>query len=362
MGLTTGIPTITTPDTVTRLALAFRTGVEQRERERVRAAALLHELGSAIKSHALHPPQITPRVTLMHPFEGVYLLFGDNVTGDAFSESIGCYMACGPELTKSSKASGRKGGSSAHQPASPGFLFIVNKLKISEPDRDIYLHHIPPSSPEKYVGEIPSKVMRYRNNEVTEVTDYYWYREPSMTPQGQLLRLDQDGNYLRDQNGQYFPAPEYKTFGVAACNPLLPIMVVDKDPLVFPPKSWDLLRIFHPKKALTGLSQVATIDSSMGSGGGPVLYVAGRSPSWMPGLVPKTYKSLPGNQRASRGLGGELPIILGLMALSAEHDESNSSTNDMFLGHNPVWRDGVWTGRDAPKGRKYSSSRQLIAS
>ncbi|KAF4446228.1 hypothetical protein F53441_10113 [Fusarium austroafricanum] len=200
--------------------------------------------------------------------------------------------------------------------------------------------------------------MRYRNGEVSEATGYYWDRDTSTQPEGQLLRLDSRGNYLVDEYGRYFTAPEYKTFGVAACNPLLPIMVVDHDPLVTR-GNWELLRVFHPP-TVPGLSQVATESSNMGQGGGPLLYVAGRSPSWIPGLLPTTYKSPPrhGISRSS-GLGGELPIILGLMALSASPDQnemSNSSIDNVFLGHNRIFKHGAWTSSDAPKGHPLSAS------
>ncbi|KAJ4251928.1 hypothetical protein NW762_011228 [Fusarium torreyae] len=263
-------------------------------------------------------------------------------------------------FSKSSKSSkhtpgGRKGSSS--QPISPGFLFIVNKLIIREPERDIYLHHIPPRLPQQYHGEVPSKVMRYRNGEVSEATDYHWYREIEMlpAPQGQLLRLDDYGNYLRDQTGQCYPAQEYKTFGVAACNPLLPIMVIDQDPLVSQTAGWELLRIFHPPN-LSGLSQVVTNDSPMGVGGAPVLHAAGRSPSWMPSLLPETYRMPRRSAPRSEGLGGELPIVLGLMALSAPHDLNNASVDRVFLGHDRAWRHGVWNNRDAPKGHPPTAS------
>ncbi|KAF4970856.1 hypothetical protein FSARC_2222 [Fusarium sarcochroum] len=264
-------------------------------------------------------------------------------------------------MFKSSKPSkhtsgGRKGSSS--QPTGPGFLFIVNKLIIREPERDIYHHYIPPLSPEKYHGEVPSKVMRYRNGEVSEATDFYWLREIDMlpAPQGQLLRLDGYGNYLVDQAGQsYPPAQEYKTFGVAACNPLLPIMVIDQDPLVSRTSGWELLRIFHPPN-LPGLSQVVTIHSPMGIGGAPVLHAAGRSPSWMPSLLPETYRMPRRSAPRSSGLGGELPIILGLMALSAPHDTNNTSINGVFLGHERTWRRGVWNSTDAPRGHPPTAS------
>ncbi|KAG8667906.1 hypothetical protein FPOAC2_13108 [Fusarium poae] len=262
-------------------------------------------------------------------------------------------------MSKSSKStkhsSGRKGSSSSQQqPAVPGFLFITNQLIINNPERDSYMHHIPPRSPSQYGGEVPSRVMRYCNGDVTEAPDFYWHRDPSSVPQGQLLRYDGQGGYVLDHTHMLYAVEEYKTFGVAACNPKLPVMVVDHDPLVST-GHWELLRIFHPTSR-PGLSQVATINSRMGIGGGPVLYVAGSGPSWMPGLVPRTYRSPRSSVPRSAGLGGELPIILGLMALSAARDPSNTSVHNVFLGHNRIWKHGQWLSTDAPRGHPSTAS------
>ncbi|KAJ4015330.1 hypothetical protein NW752_006788 [Fusarium irregulare] len=254
--------------------------------------------------------------------------------------------------TKPSKHSTtRKGSSSSANPQpAPTFLFVANRLVINAPERDHYYHHIPPSSPDNYGGEFPSPVMRYRDGDVTDAPDFYWHRDSNAPSDGQLLRLDAQGQYVRDNQGYYYQAREYKTFGVAACNPLLPIMVTEHDPLVTS-VSWDLLRIFHPRNH-PGMSQVATINSPMGQGGGPVLYAAGRSPSWIPGLVPRTYGTLVSNA-PSTGLGGELPIILGLMALTAPRD---SSIRDVFAGHNRIWRHGRWTSDGVPRGHPPTAS------
>ncbi|KAM5378201.1 hypothetical protein ACJA88_005935 [Fusarium oxysporum] len=258
---------------------------------------------------------------------------------------------------KTSKHSSSRKGSSSSQPT-PGFLFIANKLVIHNPGRDDYLHLIPPSSPNYYRGEVPSKVMRYKNGEVSEAADWRWYRDASTLPasEGQLLRVDARGNCITDQYGQVYPAEEYKTFGVAACNPLLPIMVTEHDPLVTI-SNWELLRVFHPP-SIPGLSQLSTITSTMGPGPGPLLHVVGRNPAWIPGLLPLTYKAPRRDAPHSAGLGGELPIVLGLMALNASPGSvmSNHSIDSVFLGHNRLWRHGAWTSPDAPRGHPPTAS------
>ncbi|KAH6969388.1 hypothetical protein DER45DRAFT_49468 [Fusarium avenaceum] len=254
--------------------------------------------------------------------------------------------------SKSTKHSSGRRGSSSSQP-NTSFLFMVNKLLINRPDTDLYHHHVPPRFPSQYDGEVPSKVMRYYNGEVTEAADFYWYRDAENS--GRLAKLDSQRNCMMDQFGQYRYAVEYKSFGVAACNPLLPIMVVAQDPLTSETAYWELLRIFHPP-TIPGLSQAVTINSNMGEGGGPVPYIAGRSPSWMPSLLPSTYRSPNRNPPRSLGLGGELPIVLGLMALYAPQDTNNTSIDNVFLGHNRVWRHGVWNSNEPPRGHPPTAS------
>ncbi|KAM0421536.1 hypothetical protein ACHAPT_010710 [Fusarium lateritium] len=195
--------------------------------------------------------------------------------------------------------------------------------------------------------------MRYSNGEVSEAGGYYWYR-PEPQGVGGLMQLDHNGNCIVADTGSYLYAEEYKTFSVAACNPLLPIMVTDQDPLVSPTGAWELLRIFHPRGNLAGLSQVVTLESRMGDGGAPVRYVAGRSPSWMPNLLPRTYRSPNSRAPGSAGLGGELPIILGLMALAAERNPSTNDPVDQLFLRQHAWRRYEWkNGNDPPKGCEY---------
>ncbi|KAF4974113.1 hypothetical protein FZEAL_8951 [Fusarium zealandicum] len=259
-------------------------------------------------------------------------------------------------MSRSSKSSHKhsssraKGASSANQHHRMSFLFIVNKLQIREPERDVYGQYIPPTNPHMYEAEVPSKVMRYCNGgDISDTLGYLWYRDPGTVPNGQLWRSNAAGEWIIDEStGYYVAALEYKTFAVAACNPLLPIMVVKGDPLINPTGGWELLRIFHPRQALAGLSQVVTLEShGMGPGGGPVRYVAGRGPSWMPGLLPRTYRSPMTSAPMSCGLGGELPIILGLMALSADKDENNAFACDEIRRK---WQRGLWTSSESAKG------------
>lgn len=193
--------------------------------------------------------------------------------------------------------------------------------------------------------------MRYLDGEVSEAVGYHWYRDSS-DAKGYLFRLDTSGNYILDPStDSYMAAQEYKTFAVFACNPLLPIMVTDMDPLVYE-SHWDLLRIFHSRGIQSGLSQVVTLQSPMADGQGPVRYVAGKSPSWVPGLIPETYRNPSSHAPASLGLGGELPVILGLMALNERPlSRGQNEANEVFL-EKQQWRNGRWRGNKVPRGRK----------
>ncbi|KAI8652701.1 hypothetical protein NCS57_01334900 [Fusarium keratoplasticum] len=191
--------------------------------------------------------------------------------------------------------------------------------------------------------------MRYLNGEVSEAVGYYWHRNSSDAT-GYLFHLDTSGNYILDPStGSYVAAQEYKTFAVFACNPLLPIMVTDMDPLVYQ-SHWDLLRIFHSRAIQSGLSQVVTLESPVAEGPAPVRYVAGKSPSWVPGLIPETYRNPSSHAPASLGLGGELPVILSLMALNARPlSGGENEANEVFL-EKQQWCNGRWRGNKVPKG------------
>ncbi|KAJ2989666.1 hypothetical protein NUW58_g3352 [Xylaria curta] len=66
------------------------------------------------------------------------------------------------------------------------------------------------------------------------------------------------------------------------------------------------------------------------------LLVEGRDPSWIPSLVPDIYRNKASSARASRGLGGELGVIIGQMALT----ESHGYTDQVF--ENGWWNNRNW--------------------
>ncbi|KAF7550358.1 hypothetical protein G7Z17_g5765 [Cylindrodendrum hubeiense] len=251
-------------------------------------------------------------------------------------------------LSSSSKKHGPgrgKGGSYEEQLTQVSFLFMVNELRYHMPERDCYHNFVPPTDPASYTNEIPSRIMHYSNGNVSEAPGFHWERQTNYPAEGILYGQNLEAT-------EWYPVEKYKTYAVFACNSHLPIMITPHDPLHVDTNScWQLLQLFHPR-GLRGISQVAGEDSEMGEGPGLVRHAAGARPSWIPSLLPSTYKSTMDNPPTSRGLGGELPVILGLMALSAEPDptETNMNTNHVFLGHQRRWRRQQWTHSERPSG------------
>ncbi|KAH6892996.1 hypothetical protein B0T10DRAFT_591834 [Thelonectria olida] len=260
--------------------------------------------------------------------------------------------------SKGSTSSGRH-EEARPKPVTPAlsFMFTVNELRIdiNVNSRDEYHHWIPPTRPSHYTYEIPSMAMRYYDGQIRPLQGYQWVRnisEHGTRSEGSLM--------YQNQRGQWAHAVKYSACAVFACNPLLPIMVCPDDPYSDDTRSrWQLLQIFHPRQ-LPGVSQVAHEDSNMLDGPGLKRHVAGTRPSWMPSLIPASYQSPPlENLAPSQGLGGELAIVLGLMALTVEPDPNGgNNTHTVFLGydnHPPKWRQRQWTSGSKPRGHPASS-------
>lgn len=184
--------------------------------------------------------------------------------------------------------------------------------------------------------------MRYENGNISAAAGCQWYRQVDGGRHSGSI-------YYSGEGGATIEAILFRNSAVFACNPLLPIMVCPADPFCTPTRGgWELLQIHHPS-ALPGVSQVAFEDSELPHGPGLVRYIASSQPAWMPSLLPMTYK-WPHNRtpRPPGGLGGELSIILGLMALTAEPDRTNQNqnTNTTFLGTRdraPRWANSRWS-------------------
>ncbi|PTB69417.1 hypothetical protein BBK36DRAFT_1137854 [Trichoderma citrinoviride] len=236
-----------------------------------------------------------------------------------------------------------------HDPSS--FLFVINELIVRDDDShnkgDDWYNLEPPSEPRGFADETIGTVMRYHNGEVTEAPGYRWHRDGfdvtrNAWPPGHLNNL-----YMLTDDGNYQRAVVYKQLAVFSCNPLLPIAILIGDPL----SASGLARVpllFHHPRDQEGVSHAVHPDSLASQGGAMCKFVAGSSPSWMPSLVPETYRN-PYHPGPSRGLSGELPIILGLMAFSEAASEGEEAARRIFLDGRR-WRNGEWHHSAAPRG------------
>lgn len=185
---------------------------------------------------------------------------------------------------------------------------MVNELSTDTKGRELVLDQwadvLPFPEASDYADEIPGLVFRYRNGEVTEAADYAWIR-PHPGAEGCICRWTHGPDH-----GQ--PTVVYKTYSVFRRWRFSPVFWVGSDISVHgidhytadPQRMFISLRFYSPSP---GVSQVDYRGER---------HVAGRDPSWMPSLVPHQYSNPFPNASRSQGLHGELPVILGLMALS----------------------------------------------
>lgn len=225
---------------------------------------------------------------------------------------------------------------------------------LPEPDR--WGNVIPPTRPEQYTGETPSSVMRYDRGRVTQADEYYWARLGGPRTQGRIWPLQ----------GAFVPMI-YKEQTVFSCNPFLPIVVANGDtslPTDDPGDDrggpdWNLLHFRHDMDAHPGVSLATCSRSNR-------LRVAGRDPSWIPHLVPQGFAN-PHSHQSSQGLGGDLPLLLALMAFSEPRHLHDSPEVDQeirmsrtFYGSGAHWRDNYWTWNSPPQGCKLLSLVHLL--
>lgn len=206
---------------------------------------------------------------------------------------------------------------------------------------------MPPDRRQAYADEEPSKVMRYRNGQVTVDDNYGWYRRRGFFNSGEIA--------WRSPSGLQTPRL-YKARTIFSCNPFLPIIAAPDDMTTRDiddangPR-WQALRFEHDRE-YPGLSFAAFGEHGMHYG--TRQYVGGLNPSWIPSLVPETYKS-PYSLPESEGLGGDLPLILALMSFWPHWDmDHDRRMREVFYGHGALWRDRIWGAepRHRPQGCK----------
>lgn len=202
--------------------------------------------------------------------------------------------------------------------------------------------------------------MRYHGGVISAVPDtFYWDRLPANSNRGAIFYLSADG--------LVYPCETYKTATVFSCHPLLPVAMVDVDASVEQTFNkhdvdeddapvWEPLQFFHPRNEMKGVSQAifSRTLSEVHYGGRPVKYLCGKGPV-SKYLVPPTYAYPNRHPPVSRGLGGEITILLGLMAFSAAGDDKGNRADKVFLGRpHGRWYKGRWEHDGYPEGCKSS--------
>ncbi|KAK3402680.1 hypothetical protein B0T20DRAFT_5108 [Sordaria brevicollis] len=249
--------------------------------------------------------------------------------------------------SKGSK-SGSKRGNTSHasqtQLGPVSFLFAVNEFTFryaenSPTPRDQWNNILPPATAAEYGSSDNVPVYRYTDGSITLAEGYHWWRSGPGQPGG-IYRYDAWNNLM----GQ---AMDYTVHSIVSCSesPCLPFLVTEGDASIsnscthltschcqeLPGENelirWRLLHFDH----IDGVSRANALYF-----GHP--YVAGRKPSWMPALVPKAFENPRGPQIQSRGLSGDVSIVIGLMAFHSDPG------NPQQVFENGWWWQNTWAG------------------
>ncbi|KAK0728751.1 hypothetical protein B0T26DRAFT_614475, partial [Lasiosphaeria miniovina] len=244
------------------------------------------------------------------------------------------------------------------------FLFVVNEFVANfeplpgqvAPATDQWGNMVPPVNAASYESEEVGIVFRYCQGLVTPAAGYRWYR-PRMGEPGSIARYDAANNFEG-----YLVA--YKTQSVFACSAHLPIVVSNGDSSLGASfirrgcacdhaydvesstntsyTAWNLLH-FSSSPDMAGVS-LAMTDGT----GAP--FVPARDPSWIPTLVPRVFENTRDDQGIprSRGLAGEMPLVIALMAF---HGRRNHAS-DVFS--NQFWHYNQWRGPNSTPRCRYT--------
>ncbi|KAI1391639.1 uncharacterized protein F4822DRAFT_442556 [Hypoxylon trugodes] len=206
------------------------------------------------------------------------------------------------------------------------FIFVVNELELAEPytthNIDPWGNPIPPSRASDYVGEKVGTVWRFDRGVIYPAREYVWSRGAH----GQLGIIQYREHKFSAPPFRNFPLEFYNMCTVFDCGPFLPCIYNRKDVTVL--DAWDG---FWPLKFSNAerVSEITDIGSNR---------VAGRNACWVGPLVSNIYENGDESAEQSRGLRGDLSIILGMMALA----EPPGHTDDAFRSH---WRHFRWTSQ-----------------
>lgn len=233
------------------------------------------------------------------------------------------------------------------------FLFSVTELSYSYNYTPYYDHlnnQLPPRSPLEFGPKAPGKVFRYNNGDISEATGFF-PGVPYYSPDDESWRpstigyytdrvLGADGEVVRLAERTWIPQECYSTVTMYNCGPFAPCLFKhgdasnSEDPLS---SSFGDFRMMHFILE-GGVSRAST--------NGGLRKVAGNSPTWIGSLVPETYNDRKTGQ-VSTGLGGELPLVIGLMALAQDVGRCDRAFTE------PKWTRNRWVGRRNPTGCKF---------
>jgi len=277
---------------------------------------------------------------------------------------------------------------------SVSFLFVSHEFYIEtgddeEPgdhDHDCWGLKCPPTNPAVYGEPFRSQVLRYTDGRITRAHGYHWHRdEPEADgtiSKGYVCRQLHGGGDRR------LRATHFDTASVWSCGQ--PVVVVQSDAsqirtarlddtlIALDPdnrlfnrfsheQTWSLLHFWHPGRYppfgsdMVGVSQAMTKYghySGLQSPRSIHTYVAGGgTPSWLGSLVPTFFRNPNPQAPPSRGLGGMLTVLIGLMSLAAcprrrLTDDHPLMGGDLLTaafapldGRHGVWHDHRWHGR-----------------
>lgn len=243
-----------------------------------------------------------------------------------------------PAKSKSSRAVSPK-------PTLRSFLFVVNELQVDferwpgdeRPTVDPWLNLLPPQRAGAYTGETVGTVFRYHNGVIAPAPGYAWHR-PAMGQRGSIVRVNQAGMV------DGLPT-HYKTQTVFACSPLLPMIVTNEDASLgcsvlrqlcscnktYDDGCWPWYQLHFEHRA--GISHVNAMAT-----GAP--FVAGKDARWILALIPSCYQNTAAAAQPSRGLAGELPIILALIGFHGRPGR----VSEEFSPERCQWQLGEWRG------------------
>ncbi|KAF6824785.1 hypothetical protein CPLU01_10649 [Colletotrichum plurivorum] len=230
------------------------------------------------------------------------------------------------------------------------FLFVVNEFQLFDdqngnaPEADRFGNPLPPTNPAAYGDERVGSVWRYENGVISPADNYVWYRpEPGIEGTIALQYEQQYDDGTGRSVWSYDQMEVHSTFSVFNCWRFLPCIWTDVDSSVEEmglDYKWSQLEFGHDTGEM-GVTRLQGLER----------HVAGKSPSWIPALLPETYAVPSGSWPQSRGLGGPFGIIIALIALSRRPGHTDEAFRE------GLWRNGRLTSGFSRSSRAEPDSK-----